>query len=342
MKSFASDNNSGIHPLVIQAIIDANRGHAIGYGDDDLTSRTDEVFRRLFGENVKSYCVFNGTGANVIALQALTRSFHSIICATTAHIHCDECGAPAKATGAVWKPVDTPNGKLTLELIDRELHGIGVQHHSQPKVVHISQTTEMGTVYTVEEVKTICDYAHSRDLYVHMDGSRLANACAFLGVGLRELSRDCGVDILSLGGTKNGMMIGETVVAFRPEWNEELMYYRKQSAQLYSKMRYLSAQYLAYFQDDLWLKNAKHANAMARYLAGKIRNLPGVHFTQQVESNSLFLILPRKAVSKLLENYFFYVWNENTCEIRLVCSWDTTQSDVDTFAEEFIKILNNL
>ncbi|MDR0796095.1 MAG: low specificity L-threonine aldolase [Tannerella sp.] len=339
MKSFASDNNSGVHPRIIQAIIDANQGHALGYGDDNWTEEADVVFRKIFGEDVQPYYVFNGTGSNVVALQALTRSYESIICTATAHIYSDECNAPGKATAAVLKAVATPDGKLTPELIAKELHGLGIQHHSQPRVVYISQSTEMGTVYTVEEVKAICDFAHTHDMYVHMDGSRLANACARLSIGLRELSRDCGVDILSLGGTKNGMMIGEAVVAFRQEWNQSLMFYRKQSAQLYSKMRYLSSQYIAYFQEDLWLKNATHANAMAQYLAGKIQNLPGVRFTQKVEANSLFLILPKKAAQKLMENYFFYFWDEDAGEARLVCSWDTTQSDVDDFVECLKKVL---
>jgi len=339
MKSFASDNNSGIHPLIIQAIVDANRDHAVGYGDDEWTRKADAVFRRLFGEDVQPYYVFNGTGSNTAALQAMTRSFQSIICADTAHIYTDECGAAAKVTGAVLKPVTTPDGKLTPELIAQELHGLGVQHHSQPRVVSIAQSTEMGTVYTLEELKTLCDFAHAHDLYVHMDGSRLANACASLKVGLRELSRDCGIDLLSLGGTKNGMMMGEAVVAFHPEWNERLMYYRKQSAQLYSKMRYLSAQYIAYFQDDLWLQNASHSNAMAEYLAAQIRNLPGVRFTQKVEVNSLYLILPQEVIQKMLESYFFYMWDENTNEIRLVCSWDTTQAEVDAFVDRLKMIL---
>jgi len=331
MRSFASDNNSGIHPQIIQAIIGANQGHAVGYGDDEWTSKADSIFRMIFGEDVQPYYVFNGTGSNLTALQALTCSYQSIICAKTAHIYSDECGAPAKATAAVLKPLPTPDGKLTPELIAAELHGLGVQHHSQPKVISISQSTEMGTVYTAEELKTLCDFAHSHNLYVHMDGSRLANACAHLGIGLRELSRDCGIDILSLGGTKNGMMMGEAVIAFRPEWNESLMYFRKQSAQLYSKMRFLSAQYITYFQDGLWLHNAKHSNAMAHYLYTQISNLPGVRFTQKVEANSLFLILPQDVIQKMLEHYFFYMWDEDANEIRLVCSWDTTLQDVDAF-----------
>ena len=339
MKSFASDNNSGVHPQIMQAIIDANQGHAFGYGADDWTDKTDVIFRQIFGEDVQPYYVFNGTGANIVALQALTRSFQSIICAATAHIYTDECGAPAKATSAILQPVSTPNGKLTPKLVAQELGGLGVEHHSQPKVISISQSTEMGTVYTVEELKALCDYAHDRDMFVHMDGSRLANACAHLGVGLRELSLDCGVDVLSLGGTKNGMMIGEAVISFCPDLNRSLLFLRKQSAQLYSKMRYLSAQFTAYFKDDLWLQNAKHANAMAQYLADKLRILQGVHFTQKVEANSLFLILPEEVIDRITEDYFFYMWNEITSEARLVCSWDTTPSDVDDFTDLLKTIL---
>lgn len=339
MRSFGSDNNSGIHPQILQAIIDTNQDHAVGYGDDVRTAEADSIFRKIFGDDVKPHYVFNGTGANSIALQALTSSYQSIICATTAHIYSDECGAPAKATSAVLKPLSTPDGKLTPELIAAEFHGLGVQHHSQPKVISISQSTEMGTVYTVEELKTLCSFAHSNNLYVHMDGSRLANACAYLGVGMRELSRDCGVDILSLGGTKNGMMMGEAVIAFHPEWKESLMYYRKQSTQLYSKMRYLSAQYLAYFHKGLWFQNAMHSNDMAQYLANQLRNIPGVEITQKVESNSIFLIISKEAILKMLEYYFFYIWDEVTNEIRLVCSWDTTQSDVDDFVNSLKTIL---
>ena len=339
MRSFASDNNSGIHPQIIQAVIDANQGHAVGYGDDALTAEADAVFKKIFGDDVKPYFVFNGTGSNVVALQAVTSTYQSIICSKTAHIYSDECGAPAKATSAVLTALSTPDGKLTVDLVAAELHGLGVQHHSQPKVISISQSTEIGTVYTVEELKTLCNFAHSHNLYIHLDGSRLANACASLGVGMRELSRDCGVDILSLGGTKNGMMTGEAVIAFHPEWNERLMYYRKQSAQLYSKMRYFSAQYISYFKDDLWLQNAKHSNEMAQYLAKQIQNLQGVKFTQKVSANSLFLILPKDVIRKMLEYYFFYMWNEETNEIRLVCSWDTTQADVDDFVNRLKTML---
>ncbi len=338
MKSFASDNNSGVHPVIMEAIVQANREHAIGYGDDDWTRKADEKLREIFGEDILPYYVFNGTGANMVALQASTRPFHSILSASTGHISVDECGAPSKFTACPVKEIETPDGKLTPEKVAGRLHGFGDQHHSQPKVIYLSQTTELGTVYTPEELRTLCDLAHSYGLYVHMDGSRLANACASLGVGMRELSRDCGVDILSLGGTKNGMMLGEAVIAFRPELAENLKYYRKQSAQLYSKMRYTSAQYIAYFENDLWLENACHANRMAALLANRILGFPGIHFTQKIESNALFLTMPERLIREMKEHYFFYTWNEANNEVRLVCSWDTAEEDIEDFVSLLISL----
>ncbi|MDR3062354.1 MAG: low specificity L-threonine aldolase [Dysgonamonadaceae bacterium] len=336
MRSFASDNNSGIHPQILDAIQRANEGHAVGYGADDWTRKADACFAEIFGKDIVPYYVFNGTGANMVALQACTLPFHSIITAETGHINVDECGAPSKFTSCMVKEIATPDGKLTPELISGRLHGIGDQHHSQPKVVYLSQVTELGTTYTAKEIKAICDFAHKNNLYVHMDGSRLANAAAFLNTGLRELTRDCGIDILSLGGTKNGMMIGEAVVSFRPELSENLKYFRKQSAQLYSKMRFLSAQYLAYFKDDLWLKNALKANNMALELASRLEVLPGIRITQKVESNALFLTMPPQLIQQLLQSYFFYFWNEPQNEIRLVCSWDTTEEDIEQFVKKVI------
>ena len=331
MRSFASDNNSGIHPLILESVVNSNLDHCVGYGDDDYTREANKCFGSVFGEDITPFYVFNGTGANVIALQAATKTFNSIITAATGHINVDECGSPVKFTGCILKEISTSNGKLTPELIKSKLSGFGDQHHSQPKVIYISQTTEMGTVYTQQEIKEICNLAHEFDMYVHMDGSRLANACAYLGVGMRELTRDCGVDILSLGGTKNGMMMGECVISFKPKLTENLKYYRKQSAQLYSKMRYVSAQYIAYLKNNLWLENASHANNMAFLLANLIRDVPNVELTQKVESNSIFLTMPREMINKVRQNYFFYVWNEDKNEIRLVCSWDTKEEDVKNF-----------
>ena len=338
-KSFASDNNSGVHPLVMEAIIKANTGHAIGYGDDEWTNRAKTCFTKIFGEDVEPFLVFNGTGSNMLALQVSTLPFHSILTAETGHIFVDECGAPSKFTSCMVKGIPTPDGKLTPEMIFHCLHGIGDQHHAQAKVIYLSQCTELGTVYTIDELKEICEFAHQHNLYVHADGARLSNAAAYLGVGLKELSRDCGIDILSFGGTKNGMMMGEAVIPFRPELTKYMKYYRKQSAQLYSKMRYLSAQFSACFEDDLWLKNASHANKMAQLLASEIEKLPEIKFTQKIQSNALFFTVPPKIIKELQKAYFFYVWNEEKNEIRLVCSWDTTEEDVRCFVETLKKLL---
>lgn len=338
MKSFASDNNSGVHPVVLEFISNANAEHAVAYGDDKWTIEAENVLKSIFGEDIQPYFVFNGTGANVISLQAVTRPFHSIICASTAHILVDECGAPVKMTSCTLREVNTPDGKLTPGLIKPLLHGFGDQHHSQPKVIYISQVTELGTVYTPEELKAICELAHKHDMYVHMDGARLANACAALGLGMKELSRDCGIDILSLGGTKNGMLMGEAVIAFRPELQQYLKFYRKQSAQLCSKMRYLSCQFSAYFRDDLWLKNATHANAMAECLKEKIQTIPCLKLTQKVESNALFLTMPKEYIVELQKEYFFYVWNEAQNEVRWVTSWDTTYEDIDEFVKKIVSL----
>ncbi len=248
MRSFGSDNNSGVHPQLMQAIIDANRNHTIGYGDDDWTREAENAVKKLVGkDDIEPYFVFNGTGANVIALQACTLPFHSIICASTAHIAVDECGAPTKFTGCPLKEIDTPDGKLTPELVRPLLHGFGVEHHSQPKVIAISQTSEMGTAYTPGEIKALADLAHEHGMYLFIDGTRIANACAFLNVSLKEMTVDCGVDIFTFGGTKNGLMMGEVLVPLRKELAENIKYYRKQTTQLYSKMRFISAQFIPYF-----------------------------------------------------------------------------------------------
>lgn len=328
MRSFASDNNSGVHPLVLEAVIKANDNHAVGYGDDPWTAAAVEKIKEVFGNEASPFFVFNGTGANSVALQAVTRPFNSILCAETAHINVDECGAPARMTGCAVVPIPTPDGKLTPELIKPRLHNFGVCHHSQPKAVYISQVSELGTVYTLEEVRAIADLLHAHDMYLHMDGARLANACAYLQCTMKQITVDAGVDILSFGGTKNGMMMGEAVISFRPEITENLPYFRKQSAQLASKLRYLSAQFIPYLENNLWLENAMKANISAAHLAKILSRYPEIRFTQKVESNQLFFTLPAKAVKKLQEKYFFYMWNEEINEARLVTSWDTTGDDL--------------
>ena len=292
MRSFASDNNSGVHPLVMDAVIKANENHAVGYGDDPWTAAAVTKIKEIFGEKASPFFVFNGTGANSVALQAVTRSFNSILCAETAHINVDECGAPGRMTGCAIVTIPTPDGKLTPELIKPHLHNFGVCHHSQPKVVYISQVTELGTVYTIEEVKAIADLLHAHNMYLHMDGARLANACAFLNCSMKQVTVDAGVDVLSFGGTKNGMMMGEAVVAFSPDIAENLMYFRKQSAQLASKLRYLSAQFIPYLENNLWLENAMKANLAATKLADIMKQYPQICFTQKIESNALFFTIP--------------------------------------------------
>lgn len=331
MRSFASDNNSGIHPSVLAAITNANHEHAFGYGDDCWTRQAEVNFKEQFGDEVETLFVFNGTGANAVALQILTRSYHSIICAETAHIYVDECGAPCKMTGSQIRPIDAPDGKLTPELIKPYLKGFGDHHHSQPKAIYLSQCTELGTVYTLDELKAITALAREYGMYVHMDGARIANAAAYLGVSFKEMTTDCGIDVVSFGGTKNGLMIGECVVILNPSLKGEARYIRKQSAQLASKMRFLSCQFTAYFENDLWLRNAKHANKMAATLYKELSKFSQVKFTQKPETNALFLQMPREWIDELLKSYFFYFWKEDLNEIRLVTSFDTTEADIEGF-----------
>lgn len=340
MRSFASDNNSGVHPLVLEALHQANKDHAVGYGDDPWTRAAVAKVKEAFTPDCEPLFVFNGTGSNVVALQLMTRTYHSILCAETAHIYVDECGGPVKSTGCQIRPVATKDGKLTPELIKPYLHGFGDQHHSQPGVIYLSQCTELGTIYTPAELKAITTLAHCHNMRVHVDGARIANACAALNLSLRELTADCGIDVLSFGGTKNGLMMGECVVVFDPSLKAEALFIRKQSAQLASKMRYLSCQFVAYLSNDLWLTNAAHANAQAAKLYRALKDFPGVRFTQKVESNQLFLTMPRPVIDRLLQSYFFYFWNEEADEIRLVTSFDTTQEDIDSFIGKLNEIRN--
>lgn len=333
MRSFASDNNSGVHPRVMEALTKANRDHALGYGDDPWTREAEEKVREVFGEECRPYFVFNGTGSNVIALQLMTRSFQSVICAKTAHIYVDECGAPVKMTGCQIIPLESADGKLTPGLIESCLHVLGDPHHSQPGAVYLSQCTELGTVYTPGELRAITGLAHAHGLYVHMDGARIANAAAALGVSLREMTAGCGIDVLSFGGTKNGLMMGECIVVFNPVLADTAPFFRKQSSQLASKMRFLSCQFTAYLTDGLWLENACRANEMARLLHAGLSRFPRLRFTQKVESNQLFLTMPRELARRMLESYFFYYWNEADGEIRLVTSFDTTEADVRGFLD---------
>lgn len=329
MRSFASDNNSGVHPAVMEALNRANSNHAVGYGDDPWTEEAVRKIKQAFTPQCEPLFVFNGTGSNAVALQLCTQPFNSIICAEAAHIYVDECGSPARMTGCQIRPVATPDGKLTPELILPYLCHFGEQHHSQPGAIYISQCTELGTIYRPEELRVLTELAHRHGMFVHMDGARLANACAALQLGFKELTVDCGIDILSFGGTKNGLMIGESVIVFNPALKKNAYFVRKQSAQLASKLRYLSCQFTAYLTDELWLKNALHANAMAELLYEGLLEFPDVHFTQKMESNQLFLTMPRRVIDKLLQKYFFYFWDEANNEIRFVTSFDTTEKDIE-------------
>lgn len=326
----------------MDAIVKANTDHAVGYGNDPWTGRAVELLKDVFGAGAEPFFVFNGTGANTVALQAVTRPFHSIICTQTAHICVDECGAPGRMTGCAMAAVPADDGKLTPDAIRSQLRYIGECHHSQPKAVYISQATELGTVYTLDEVKAVADLAHEYGLYLHVDGARLANACAVLNCSMKQLTVDAGVDILSLGGTKNGMMMGEAVIVFRPELAENMQYIRKQSAQLASKMRYLSAQFIPWLENDLWLENARCANLRASQIAALLAAYPQVKFTQKPETNQLFFTLPADAAGKLAEVYTFYSRNGAAGEIRLVTSWDTTEADVLELGNTFKAILQDV
>ena len=331
MRSFASDNNSGVHPLVMEALNRANIDHSLGYGDDKWTEEAVAKIKETFTPNCVPLFVFNGTGSNVVALQLMTRPYHSIFCAETAHIYVDECGSPVKMTGCQIRPIATPDGKLTPELMQSYLHGFGDQHHSQPRALYISQCTELGTIYTHEELKRLTDFAHLNGMYVHMDGARLSNAVAYLGCDPRDITSRVGIDVLSFGGTKNGMMFGEAVVFFNPEVAKEVQYIRKQLMQLHSKTRFIAAQFSAVLKHDLWLKTAGHANRMARMLANEAAKIPGIRITQEVQGNEVFAIIPRDKITKLQSECFFYIWDENASEVRWVCSFDTTESDIIEF-----------
>lgn len=339
-RGFASDNFSGVLPEVMQAINEANHGHVMAYGGDQYTNQAIDKFKTIFGDHIDVYFSFNGTGANVIALSSLTRSFNSIICPSTAHINVDECGAPDKFSGCKVIPIDTPDGKLTPELITPQLHGFGFEHHSQPKVISITQCTELGTVYTPEEIKAICELAHSKGMYVHMDGARLANAVASLNVDVREITTDAGIDVLSFGGTKNGMMFGEAIIFFNSELSKDTIYIRKQSTQLCSKMRYIGAQFNALLTDSLWIRTARHSNRMAKLLEEEVRKIPQIQITQKVETNGVWALIPIDKIEKLQEEYFFWIWDEHNGEVRWLCSFDTTEEDIRGFVQLLKKELS--
>jgi len=331
-RGFASDNYAGVHPSVMAALSDANGGHQVAYGDDVYTERLRDWVRATFGAQAEVFPVFNGTGANVVALQAMMKRWEAVICATSAHVLVDEGGAPERTGGFKLHPVATEDGKLTPALIDEQAFGFGDQHRAQPAAVTITQSTELGTVYTPAEVQAITQHCHAKGMRVHMDGARMSNAAAALGCTFREFTTDAGVDVLSLGGTKIGAMGAEAIVVLNPSAVEGLPFLRKGGMQLASKMRFVSAQLLALFEGDVWLQNARQANAMAARLRDAVAQIPGVQISRSVDANAVFAVLPKDVTARLQEKFRFYTWNEMTGEVRWMASWDTTESDIDAFA----------
>lgn len=338
-RSFASDNNAGIHPEVIEAINAANDGHVIAYGGDEITARAMKQFHKHFGEDLAVFFVYGGTGANTLGLQAITKSFQAIVCAEMAHIHVDECGAPEKFTGCKLLLLPTPDGKIRVDQIKPVMHVIGVEHHAQPGVISISQATEMGTVYTVKELRALADFAHENNMLLHVDGARLANAAVSLNASLKEITADAGVDVLSFGGTKNGMMYGEAVIFFDKNLGADFKYIRKQGMQLPSKMRFISAQFEALLSGDLWKRNAEHSNRMAQLLARELAKVPQIKITQPVETNGVFAIVPPEYIPELQKEYFFYVWDDAISEVRLMASFDTAEEDIERFMQVVSRIV---
>ncbi len=333
---FASDNYAGVHPAIMAALAAANSGPAQAYGADAVTQAARARFKEVLGERAEAFFVFLGTAANVLALQAMTSPHHAVLCASTAHINVDECGAPERHLGCKLMSVDTPDGKLTPELLRPFLLHLGNEHHNQPRVVSITQATELGTVYTASEIRALADFAHGSGMLLHMDGARLGNAAAALSEGqeceLRHITADAGVDALSFGGTKNGLMFGEAVVFFRPELAREFPFIRKQGMQLCSKMRFIAAQFLALLEGDLWRKNAAKANAMARLLADKVADIPGVRLTQPPQTNAVFAALAPAVIKRLQTRFAFYVWNHEENVVRWMTSFATTEAEVEEFA----------
>ena len=334
-RGFASDNNAGVHPEVMKMLKSVNSGHTIGYGSDPYTDEAKRLFKEHLGSNTETFFVFTGTAANVLSLSGIMRPWNSVITAFSAHLEQDECGAPEKFTGCKVLTVDTEDGKINPRMLTKHMHGFDFEHHSQPKAISITQPTEMGTVYSPGEIKKLANFAHEKGMYLHMDGARLANAAVSLDLPFKSFTTDSDVDVLSFGGTKNCMMYGEAVCFLKPGLSENFKYIRKQGMQLASKMRFISAQYIAYFRDDLWKKCAAHANAMAKLLGEKLMLIRGIKLTQKVQANGVFLVIPHDVAEKVIQQYFFYPWDEMKSEYRLMTSWDTTEEDI----EEFVTIL---
>jgi threonine aldolase len=334
---FASDNASGVHPHIMEALVEANKGHALGYGADPYTPKVNQAFKKLFGDQAETFLVYNGTGSNVIALKGLVRSYEAIFCSVESHLWIDEAGAPEQFLGSKLITIPSYDGKIRIADIQPRLIDIGFQHRSQPRVISIAQCTERGSVYSRDELKEICEFAKQHGFYVHIDGSRIHNALAALNTDCKSLFTDLGVDVVSFGGTKNGLMVGEAVVVLNPELQADYAVIRKHGMHLASKMRFLAAQFLAYFKNDLWLQNAANANAMARYMAEQLATVAEARLVAPVESNILFVELPNHWIELLQKQAFFHVWKANSSEGRsegrFVMSFDIIKQDIDSFIE---------
>lgn len=332
--SFGSDNHSGVHPEILEAIVKANQNFAVAYGDDQFSQSVLKGVEEMLGGNCRAMFVVNGTGANILSLANLAHSTDAILCPATAHINCDECGAPEKVIGCKLIPLEHIDGKVYPETVKKHLHGFGEQHHSQPNVLSISQPTELGTLYTIEEIKALADLMHSVGGYLHIDGSRVSNAAAALNLPVKAFTADAGADALSFGGTKNGLLMGEIVVLFDRIPHHKALFLRKQMTQLYSKARFMAAQFERYFQDDLYLKLASHSNEMAQYLKKRLEEIPQIKISRPVDTNAVFAYISRDLYEKLSEKHMFYIWDEETMEVRWMCSFDTKKENIDDFIKD--------
>lgn len=339
MRSFASDNYSGVHPEIMDAILQANSDHMSSYGADPVSAEAVELFREHFGDQAEVFFLATGTATNTLILKHLTRSWNSVICSDCAHITVDECGSCEAVAGLKLVHAQTVNGKISVESLHSLLGDLGDVHRTQPSVISITQNTELGTLYSLCEIRAICDFAHERGLVVHMDGARIANAAVALGVGLREMTVDCGVDVVSFGGTKNGCMCAEAAMFINPDLGKDFEYVRKQGMQLVSKMRYVGAQFKALLSNDLWKRNAEHSNTMASRLAERAGRIKGVTITRPVESNGVFAVIPEEVTGPLQEKFPFYVWEPSTNEVRWMTSWATTEDDLEGFCSELEKLM---
>jgi threonine aldolase len=338
---FGSDNHSGVHPNIMKAIESVNEGYSVSYGEDDYTKIAIDKFKKFFGKGIDVYFVGNGTAANILGIKTVIHSYHAIYCAETAHLNIHECCGPEKFIGCKLTTIPTKNGKLTVDLIKPYIEGFDDPHMAQPKVISISQPTEYGTVYSPNEIKHIADFAHKNDMFLHIDGARLSNAAASLNVSFADMTSRIGVDILSFGGTKNGMMFGDAIIFFDKSLSKDFKYVRKQGMHLTSKMRYISAQFDALLSNELWLINARHANSMTQLLFNELKHVSGITITQRVDANAIFALLKKQHIKKILESYFFHVFDEKIGEVRWMCSFNTKEKDVLKFVKTIKMIVNS-